>query len=134
MSFSVRLTKCWRETTTKRDSKAGRQKWSKTRGIKNETLGFCTLQVLPICRLSHDTQFHYQIMAGISCIGGVRLLNSSPTRTVGPTHTPAHSGGVAHLSELFAKIAAPPHPGEASGPSTAPARSRPSDRALPAAG
>jgi len=72
--------------------------------------------------------------SGISCSGGVPLLNSSPTRTVGPTHTPAHSGGVAHLSELFAKIAAPPHPGEASGPSTAPARSRPSDRALPAAG
>ena len=73
-------------------------------------------------------------MAGIKYSGGVPLLNSSPTRTVGPTHTPAHSGGVAHLSELFAKIAAPPHPGEASGPSTAPARSRPSDRALPAAG
>ena len=51
---------------------------------------------LPICRLSHDTQFHDQIMAGIKYSGGVPLLDSSPTRTA--------------------------------------ARSRPSDRALPAAG
>ncbi len=52
MSFSVRLTKCWRETTTKRERQ--------TRQIEHQSR-FCTLQVLPICRLSHDTQFHYQI-------------------------------------------------------------------------
>ena len=121
MSFSVRLTKRWREILH-----------AQTRQIEHLILHAqcrCCPSVVSPTTLNFTTK-----LAGISCSGGVPLLNSSPTRTVGPTHTPAHSGGVAHLSELFAKIAAPPHPGEASGPSTAPARSRPSDRALPAAG
>ena len=109
MSFSVRLTKRWRETNGAKPAR-----------IEHQIDSACAAQVLPICASPTTLNFTTKLWLASRAAAASRC--STPNLLVGRIPPPPpHS----HLltfsytrSELFAKIAAP-HPGEASGPSTA---------------
>ena len=115
MSFSVRLTKRWRETNGAKPAR-----------IEHQIDSACAAQVLPICASPTTLNFTTKLWLASRAAAASRCSTPHLLGQSVPPRIPAHSGGVAHLltfsyprSELFAKIAAPPYPGEASGPSTA---------------